>query len=83
MSRCHLKSIMFRIVSLNNNVSFFLASLCGMRILVPQPGIEYLPPALGAQSLNHQTIREVCLLAFSVSSKSSLCWPHYQLPCGW
>ena len=64
---------------------FFLASLCGMRILVPQPGIDSLPPALGARSLNHQTIREVCLLAFlisSLTSKPSLCWPHYQLPHG-
>ena len=32
---------------------------CGM--LVPQPGIEPMPPALGAQSLNHWTTREVAL----------------------
>ena len=30
---------------------------CG--ILVPRPGIEAVPPALGAQSLNHWTPREV------------------------
>ena len=30
---------------------------CG--ILVPQPGIEPVPPAVEAQSLNHQTTREV------------------------
>ena len=27
--------------------------------LVPQPGIEPGPPALGAQSLSHRTVREV------------------------
>ena len=29
------------------------------RFLVPQQGIEPVPPALGAQSLNHWTAREV------------------------
>ena len=32
---------------------------CGMRDLVPWPGIEPGPPALGAWSLNHWTIKEV------------------------
>ena len=32
---------------------------CGMQDLVPRLGIEPAPPALGAQSLNHRTIREV------------------------
>ena len=32
---------------------------CGMQDLVPQPGIERGPPALGAQSLSHWTTREV------------------------
>ena len=32
---------------------------CGMWILVPQPGIEPGPPALGVWSLNHWTTREV------------------------
>ena len=32
---------------------------CG--ILVPQPGIEPVPPAVEAQSLNHWTAREVPL----------------------
>ena len=36
---------------------FFLATLCG--ILVPQPGIEPVPPAVEAWSLNHWTTREV------------------------
>ena len=30
---------------------------CG--ILVPRPGIEHRPPALGVQSLNHRTTKEV------------------------
>ena len=32
---------------------------CSMWGLVPQPGIEPWPPALGAQSLNHWTTKEV------------------------
>ena len=32
---------------------------CSMRILVPQPGIDPVPPALEAQSLNHWTTGEV------------------------
>ena len=28
-------------------------------ILVPQPGIEFVPPALGAWCLNHWTARKV------------------------
>ena len=37
---------------------FFLTVLHGM-ILVSQPGIESVPPALEVQSLNHWTAREV------------------------
>ena len=43
----------------------FLVAACGllvvacMRDLVPQPGIEPGPPALGAWSLTHWTAREV------------------------
>ena len=36
---------------------FFGRAACG--ILVPQPGIEPVPPALEAQSLNHWSTREV------------------------
>ena len=32
---------------------------CGMWDLVPSPGIEPWPPALGAQNLSHWTTREV------------------------
>ena len=32
---------------------------CGMQDLVPRPGIEPGPPALGAWSLNHWITREV------------------------
>ena len=35
---------------------------CG--ILVPQPGIESMPPAVEAQSLNHWTTREVLQMDF-------------------
>ena len=40
---------------------FFGGGLCHMtcRILVPQPGIELLPPAVEAQSPNHWTAREL------------------------
>ena len=37
----------------------FLTSVLACQILVPQPGIEHVPPALGVQSLNHWTAREV------------------------
>ena len=37
---------------------------CGMWDLVPWPGIEPGPPVLGAQSLNHGTIREVPRVSF-------------------
>ena len=35
---------------------------CSMQDLVPQPGIEPRPPALGLQSLSHWTIREVVIV---------------------
>ena len=46
--------------SLLSGLTFFFW-LCheAFRILVPQPGIEFVPPALGAWSLNHWTTREV------------------------
>ena len=37
---------------------------CG--ILVPQPGIEPVPPAVEARSLNHWTAREVPTVTFNV-----------------
>ena len=40
---------------------FFLATLHGMRDLIPQPGIGPTPSVLGVQSLNHWTTREVPL----------------------
>ena len=39
---------------------------CSMRNLVPWPGIEPRPPALGAQSHSHWTTREAPLTIFSV-----------------
>ena len=48
-----------------------LAALYGRRdlsmrdlLIVPRPGIEPMPPALGAQSLNHWTTREVPISQF-------------------
>ena len=38
---------------------FALGLSCGMWDLVPGPGIKPVPPVLGAQNLNHWTIREV------------------------
>ena len=58
---------------------------CGMQDLVPPPGMEPRPPALGVQSLSHWTTREVpegwylsvyfggmnaCVLSHSVVSDS-------------
>ena len=40
---------------------FFWPHYAACGILVPRPGIEPVPPALGAQSLNHWTTREVPL----------------------
>ena len=37
---------------------FFLASLHGLQILVPQPGIEPMPSAVKVWSPNHWTARE-------------------------
>ena len=38
---------------------FFWPHHVACKILAPQPGIEPVPPALGARSLNHWTTREV------------------------
>ena len=43
-------------------------SFCCTRILVPQPGIEPIPPAVEAQSPNHWTTRK-----FSVTDLRSIC----------
>ena len=44
---------------------FFLAAPHNMWIVVPQPGMEPIPPALEVWSLNHQTTREVLTLPFT------------------
>ena len=51
---------------------FFLPyqAVCG--ILIPQPGIEPVPPALGAQSLNHWTTRKSPFSLFKVAFLHSL-----------
>ena len=40
-------------------------------ILVPRPGIEPLPPAVEARSLNHWTTREVPRLSFFIQHNST------------
>ena len=42
-----------------NEVFLFWLRRAAYRILVPQPGIEPVPPAVEARSLNHWTTREV------------------------
>ena len=42
------------------------------RILVPQPGMEPMPPAVDALSLNHWTIREVLSLFFLIPTGRSI-----------
>ena len=49
---------------------FFFFSVC--EILVPQPGIEPVPPAGEAWHLNHWTSREVYNLIFLCESSSEL-----------
>ena len=44
--------------------SFFLLHYAACGILVPQPGIKPMSPAMEAQSLNHWTTREVPHLLF-------------------
>ena len=55
-------SILYMLFNLTYEISstfIFLAVLCIMWDLVPQPGIEPASPALGVQSLSHWTTREV------------------------
>ena len=47
---------------------FFLPHPVVCRILVPQPGIKPMPPAMRAQSLNHWTTREVPSVYFEMIS---------------
>ena len=62
-----------------NLVTFFFffpgCTACG--ILVPQPGIEPVPPALEARSLNHWTAREVPKLSDLVRTTSYYCLPQF------
>ena len=53
---CHLRVISFSIMK---DVIYLLLGHAACEILVTQPGIEPVPPALGAWSLNHWTAREV------------------------
>ena len=44
--------------------SYFFFGLVACGVLVPQPGIRLLPPALEARSLNNWTTREALMLTF-------------------
>ena len=60
--RTFVDKVMF-LLNLEKNFFFFsLLCLGALRILVPRPGMEPMPPALGAWSLNHWTTREVPIL---------------------
>ena len=57
---------------------FFLPHHAVYKILISRPGIEPMPPAVKAQSLNHWTSREILLYFFRHSSPLSvLCCPVY------
>ena len=51
-------------VSVSVSPLFFWLHCAACEILAPRPGIEPMPPALGARSLNHWTTREVPRAAF-------------------
>ena len=54
-------------------LNFFpMATSHGMWILVPQPGIEPMPPAMEVQYLNHWTAREVQQESFLIATPRSL-----------
>ena len=67
---CH---ILAQFVYLYLFIFTFWHVACG--ILVPWPGIEPMPPALGAQNLNHWTTREVQHYFFFLNS---LFWNNYE-----
>ena len=59
-------NLMRKIFLFNFNFNFWLhCAACG--ILVPQPGIEPVPPALEVQSLNYRSAKEVPSLLFLYS----------------
>ena len=69
---------------------FFFAAVCRCRILVPWPGIQPMPPALGAQRLSRRPTREVPTLraleglGFIPTSFPAHCHtPHWSSPGGY
>ena len=59
-----------RILDVQTYIMYFLFFGCTSRhagILVPQPGVELVPPAVEARSLNHWTAREVPRLTSSLA----------------
>ena len=79
MWNCSYLMRIFRVSTTVDSVTiqrpaFFFFFFCGqdLRTLVPQPGIEPLPPVLEASSLNHWTTREVSPPLFFLISGISL-----------
>ena len=74
---CHYAAFFFFLI-------FWSCSLA-CRILVPQPGIKPVPPAVEMQHLNHWTAREVPMQAKSLQSCLTLCNPRSpaRLLCPW
>ena len=60
-------------MKLSGHECFFLLTHAACEILVPQPGIKPMPPAIAAWSLNHCTTREVLriFLDYDVYAKVS------------
>ena len=56
-----MASQVYTYVKTHQSVLFFFFWLCPVACgtFVPQPGIEPIPPAVGAQNLNQWTAREV------------------------
>ena len=61
---CFFKFYLFIYLAAPGLTCSVRALSCGIRDLVPWPGIEPGPPALGAWSLNHWTTREVPKIKF-------------------
>ena len=60
-----------KLIDQENRIFFFLPFHGECGIIVPLPGIELVPPALGAQGLNHWTTREVLKNRTTVNKKTN------------
>ena len=68
-----LKKIFFyQNLKRNHLFIYFWPHLAECGILVPWPGLEPVPPAVEAQSLNHWTARDAPLLLFKCKKKKKI-----------